>query len=258
LALHDDDPRSAAEFYRQAIAAGSKNPRAYTYSAYARLNESSTGGTDYMGAGGKNVYEAIEELRRAIQLDSGNVWAYQQLGRAFFLAQKLPEGAIAELSKGIGSTEESSQILHYRALLHRRNEQLDDYLADLKQLASYLEPSDALREKRLAQWKEAFVQILQSRITASVKAGGFDEAMSTIADAKKRDADGELTDAINHLERWVAENRDLRAIRKAAAANDWPAVLKQAQEFLATWPNSSAIPQVKKLLTQAEKAVPPI
>ena len=131
-AIHEERNDDAAKFYRDAIASGSTNPRAYLYSASTRLDEYSSGGVDYAGAGGASTELALVEIRKALALNPGSAEGYRLLGRGLYILPKIAEKDIEELSFGVRNGADGCRVRFYRALLYLRMEKKSECVEDLK------------------------------------------------------------------------------------------------------------------------------
>ncbi|WP_175414719.1 tetratricopeptide repeat protein [Nibricoccus aquaticus] len=149
LALRENDQETAIAHYRRAIELGSKNPMSRLRSATARLDESSTNGTDLPGNAGNNAAEAIAEIREVIALEPQNLHAYRLLGRALFLAPKLAEKDLDELTPGLVPGDAGSHVRYYRALLYARLNIFDRATDDLNTIVA--DPSVSANERRAAK-----------------------------------------------------------------------------------------------------------
>jgi tetratricopeptide (TPR) repeat protein len=159
-ALRDEQKDDAVKFYRDAIAAGTKNPMAYLVSASARLDEYSSNGIDYAGGGGPSTETAVSEIEKALALNPGNMRAYRVLGRAFYILPKFTEERLAELTPALVKGADGCSARFYRALLYERLEMLDPCMSDLRLI---IDDPDAL------QWTIRAAQERLARVKARMR-----------------------------------------------------------------------------------------
>lgn len=119
-ALMDGDKSAAAQFYRNAIAAGTRDGAAYYYSASERLDDALGAGALTVGAGGEAAVTAVQELRRCLALLPGYGRAYAELGRAYLAAPKVTRAAIADLTPALADPALKPLMHFYIGLLYRR------------------------------------------------------------------------------------------------------------------------------------------
>lgn len=160
-ALRNKQKEDAVKLYRDAIAAGTKNPMAYLVSAGARLDEYSFSGIDYSGGGGPSVEIAIGEIKTALELNRGNMQAYRLLGRAFYILPKFTEERLADLVPGLLAGANGCSVRYYRALLYERLEKLELSASDLRLI---LDDPDVL------QWTKHAAQERLAKIERQLKA----------------------------------------------------------------------------------------
>ena len=184
--LRNREPERAAELFREAMARGSTNPRAYMISADNWLDQTSVG-RDTAGAGGLLADKAIADVRRAIELSPANMEAYRILGRAFFLRPEVTDEHIAELTRGVDAGDPGGVVRYYRALLFERLRRTADAIADLRVLVN------------------------DPQTVASVR-----------TQATQRVAQHEFNQAIEHVQRLVAERKFAEALEHARQQQQTP------------------------------------
>lgn len=162
-ALRNQLKEEAVKLYRDAITAGTKNPMAYLVSAGARLDEYSSSGTDYAGGGGQSTETAIGEIKKALELNPGNLQAYRLLGRAFYILPKLMEDQLAELTPALVAGADGCGVRYYRALLYERLGKLDPCMNELRLI---IDDPDA------SQWNKRAAQDRLTRLERRKKGGG--------------------------------------------------------------------------------------
>lgn len=148
-ALRRDEKDEAVKLYREAIAAGTKNTRAYLVSAIARIDECGSGGIDYAGGGGPSTEVAIAEIQKALELNPSSMDAYRMLGRALYILPKLTEDRLADLAPALVSGEEGCSVRYYRALLYQRLEKTEECMSDLRIIVN--DPDASRQHKHWAQ-----------------------------------------------------------------------------------------------------------
>jgi tetratricopeptide (TPR) repeat protein len=218
--LRDHRPDLAIEHYRKAIEAGSTNPTAYLRSAADRLDRSRQGRFDVMGKGlSREIDAAITEIRRAIELDPGSGEAYRLLGRAFYVAPKLPEGAVEELSLGAGPGEEGVRVRLYRALVYTRLERNLEAREDLLALLNDGDAHENLRQEAARQLEFLEFEIAQGDIERLLKAREFEAARARLADAEASAQEPQVKKNYARLAQWLDQNEKKLRARDSANAN---------------------------------------
>lgn|GEM_PF-3291193 len=251
--LRENRVDTAAEFYRAAIAAGSQNPTAYMVSARARLDQSSTGGNDYEGAGGRNIAVAIADIRHVLELDPTNAAAYQQLGRAYYLAPQVEEENLNDLNRAVSLYPHSVQLRQYRAMLCHRLGKTDEYLDELQRIVNDPEtpaPMKRQLEERLSV--ENFNRVVR-KANALTRDAHYDEALAWIESGRAADSSKALEKKYDSLRTSVLEQKSYSHLRTLAEAKQWADLGNEAQAFLTTYPKSKALPAVENLLKVAQR-----
>lgn len=238
---------SAAEYYRRAIAAGSVNPRAYVISAMAHLNESSSAGVDYSGAGGRNVEVALAEIRHALELDPGSFEAYKQLGRAFYLAPvAAPEGP-DELARGITDDPRTLVIREYRAGLLQRLKRTDEYLGELQAIVTHPDVPPHLVKRLEGRWLKGVFERDVAKVNDLVAKRDFPAAKAFVEAARQEPAALRLDAEYAELSTYVLEQEAWVALRKLNQEERWTEVAEAAQRYLDTFPRTKRLAAVQKM-----------
>jgi tetratricopeptide (TPR) repeat protein len=129
-ALRANDLTGAAQYYRSAMSGGSVDTNAWLTSALSYLEQSQGFGRDLAGGGRKGVDTALAEIHRALELNPGDMRAWQILGRAYFVAEKPSEEGVGELTRAITDDESGQSIRYYRGLLYGRLGKTTEAIAD--------------------------------------------------------------------------------------------------------------------------------
>ncbi len=210
--LRRRDERRAAELYREAMAQGSTNPRAFLVSAGERLNQTSSGRIDRAGQGGIFADESLGEIRRLLEIHPGNPEAYVALGRALYLRPTISDEHIKELGVGVGPADDTGQARFYRVLLFERLQRYAEALDDLKVLLEAPRTAPSVRQQAQRRVGEiAFNETLE-KVNEFVGAGRFPEAQVLIT-ARRALSGGEAQAAnFERLSKWVS---DTEAFQKA-------------------------------------------
>ncbi len=205
--LRQQRPDLAIDRYRAAIAAGSTNPTPYLRSATDRLNRGRRGQYDYLGGGvPREVNAALDEIRRAIELDPGSQEAYQLLGRAFYVSRELPPTAIDELSPGIGPGETGAMVRFYRGLAYLRLKNPKDARDDFLAVSEDNEASEALQLNAINQLQRAEFDVVRQDVERLLLAGDFAEARQRLRSAREPVQDAELLTQYQRLADWMEQN----------------------------------------------------
>ncbi len=257
-AQRDKDPQEAARLYREAIAAGSRNPNAYLASASLRMTASGTGNLDREGSGGSDLEESIAEIRRALELNPGSAEAYQALGRAFFLKPKPTEADLEELNRGVVPGGDGGQVQRYRAMLLHRLKREEEYVADLRQLATL--PGIAPGPKKFALEKldkiaEAEFLPVQNEVGKLAAAKRYPEAHELIAKARAASTDKTNIDGFDRMRDWLNEHEAWENVRTLFGERKLVEGRTAAQKFLAAYPKSQAAAEARRLDAAAAKEI---
>jgi hypothetical protein len=238
----------AVELYREAITSGSKNFAAYMLSANRRLNDASTGGKDFAGAGGQPATTAVEELRQAVKLNPASAEAYRLLGRAFFVLPQISEADVAELSKGSFSGDAGQPVRLYRALLYSRLGRRDDYLAELRQIAHDPEISTRIRESVADQLTTELLNADIAKVETFATAKNYAAAREVIAVALPNAENEKMAERYRHLSSWVDEAEAWDKIKELSDAQRWAELHDAAQNFAAKFPRSRQAALANKII----------
>jgi hypothetical protein len=204
-AMDQHDGGEAVRLYREAIADGSVNYMAYLRSATTRLDDGSGGRQDRPGTGGNAAITAVEEIRRALELNRGSTDAYILLGRAFYLLPKVSTDLLDELAAGITPDEDSWQIRYYHGLLHERLGQPDQCLADFRTILAGPGLSDKTRDYVQSQLSHATYRMNAAKVKSLVENGQFDAARKIAADAEAEESNKGIADTYRKLGVWVQQ-----------------------------------------------------
>jgi tetratricopeptide (TPR) repeat protein len=251
--LRDDRRDRAVELYRQAIAAGSKNPRAFLVSATDYLYGISGSGPDYPGRGNDTIEDALRDIRVAIKLNPGSDEAYRLLGRAFFLRREVTSDAIDEISKGVRPAGLGAYAQLYRALIYSRLGNTEACLADLDSLRMSPEVPDKVRALAQNQMTKEVVQRDAPRVGELIKNKRYDEAREIIAHGIERPLDTKATAVYQNLLSQVNESEAYEGVVRAFNDKDWEKVRELAKTFSNTYPQSRGIATVANMDRYAQR-----
>jgi tetratricopeptide (TPR) repeat protein len=129
-----DDTNRAAQLYREAVEAGSKNPKALLFSARQRLDDTSSLGRETAGGGGVPAEQALAEIRRAVTINPGDGEAYELLGRALYAVTNPTEAELRELEPGLASPQHGTSVGYYRAMVQQRLGQHEEAAASIREV----------------------------------------------------------------------------------------------------------------------------
>ncbi len=200
--LRESRDREAVEFYRDAIAAGSKNFAAYYKSATTRLNDNMSRGADHAGDGGPESLKAIVELRRALQLNPGSASTYRLLGRAFYVAPTLTDADIAELSAGVTRGDDGQLVRYYRALLHSRLHHREECARDFRAILADPDISNQFRQSAQHQFVQEIVSADAKQVERFARDHDYAAAFELIV-AGEKEPEPELVEAYRRLRTWL-------------------------------------------------------
>jgi hypothetical protein len=250
------DTAAAAALYREAISAGTRNSYAFLISANARLDEVSVAGTDYAGQGGGAAETAIEEIRRALTIDAGNIDAYRLLGRAFYVAPNVAAENLAELMPGIAATDGGLWVRYYRALLFQRLGRLNDGLEDLMSIVKEAGAPEFLRQMAVEQMQQARLLADGAAIEGLLAEKKFAEARARVAAAMEDQGQTVATRRrYQEIRVRIHEAEALDQLTHLYESRRWAELEEAAQVFLQNFPRSSANPNVHKLLDISKRGV---
>ena len=245
--LAQDNRAGAVDFYRQAIAAGSVNARAYLLSAETRLNDARSSGRDEVGDGGPAADKALVEIRRAVALDPGNDDAYRLLGRAFFVSARVTAANVDELTPGLTSPEQGPAVRCYRGLLLQRLGRLDEALADY-QLVQAAPEVDG-RIQRLAKVQAESIRFERVRIDVEqkTKAGDYAAAFRLLEAVPAADLERATVTRYQGLRSSVEEQAAYTEVLRRFNAGQAAEVQQAAGDFLQKFPKSPLAKKVRDL-----------
>jgi hypothetical protein len=196
---------AAVALYREAITQGSLNPRAYLISA-AEWMKVTSGRTDQAGGGGIFADKAIADLRRALQLNPGNMEAYRMLGRAFFLRPEVSAEHVEELSAGVGPGDESGHVRYYRSLLLGRLKRNADFQNDLEALLQSPQTATWIRAEVEQRVNQAAFNVALERAQNLVASAKFAEAHEWVISQQQTAAGRALAAHYEKLLQWVEQS----------------------------------------------------
>lgn len=194
------DANRAAQLYREAVEAGSTNPKALLFSAQQRLNDTTSGGQDHAGAGGVPAQQALEEIRRAIALNPGDGEAYQLMGRALFAVAKPTEADLRELEPGINSPQHGVSVRYYRTLVQQRLGMHEESAAGMRELLTHRQVPVLMREKMLESYLGQRTQWLGHQTEKLLRAADYAQAR-------------ELVDKLLDTQQWPTAEERYRKLR---------------------------------------------
>jgi hypothetical protein len=244
----------AIDYYREAIAAGSKNFAAYLRSAVARLDDARTHGADVAGQGGEPAMTAINELRQAIRLNPGSAEAYTALGRAMYVAPQITPDGIAELSRGVFLGEQGAIVQLYRAALYYRMNQLDDALNDLRQVLANPDlgaPNREFARNRIAGYlfdRDA------KRLDALVREKNYAAAREILDAAAKDDECEPAARDYARMREWLEENEAWAKISELLRTEQKTELYAAAKAFVERFPRSTLRRDAQRILNASRAA----
>ena len=253
-ALREGRTDEALTRYREAVAAGTPNPKPYLISANARLDLSSVGGVDYPGGGASNVAEALVEIRQALAIDPGSAQAYRALGRAHFVAPRVGPDALAELEAGITPGADGAQIRLYQALIQERLGRIDDHLTSLATIVSDPEVPESLRKRAAQRWQHSATKTAEQSAEREVKEGRHDEARKHVRRLRaSAESLGVSTAPYEPMLEWIDENEQLARLKTLYDGKRWVEFAKEAETYLAAYPEVTNAPRIRTYLAEVEK-----
>ena len=245
--LAQDNRTGAVEFYRQAIAAGSVDARAFLLSAETRLNDARSNGRDEVGDGGPAADKALAEIRRAIALDPGNDDAYRLLGRALFVAARVTAANLDELAPGLTSPALGPTVRCYRGLLLQRLARTDEALADYQQVLAATGADG--RVQRLAKVQAEGIRFDQIRVEVEQKtqAGDFAAAFQRLDAVPAADLERATVTRYQGLRSAVEEQAAYAEVLRRHQAGPAAEFQQAAADFLQKYPRSPLLKKVRDL-----------
>jgi tetratricopeptide (TPR) repeat protein len=208
--LRRGEGERAVALYREAIAQGSANPRAYLISAGQWLDSTTSHGVDQLGGGGIFADKALSDVRQAIQLSPGNIQAYRLMGRALFLRPEVSFEHVDELSVGIGPADDDGQVRFYRSFLFERLKRFEEAKTDLELLVTSPRTGPAIRQQSEQRLHQMAFNKTVDRVNELARQRKFGEAREWIANQQQTPAGQALAEHYNKLLKWV-DNAERRA-----------------------------------------------
>ena len=250
------DNNRAAGYYRAAVAAGTKNPRAYIMSAQGRLNDVMSNGSDQPGQGGSPVVEALGEVRQALKFNPGDGEAYVLLGRALYVSETLTAADLAELTPGFGSRDRGFLVKYFHALLLLRLDQYPEAVAELRQLLQDdTVPADK-RQELLHNFAAQNFGLVKTRVEQQVHARDFDAARALLDQRLDPTEWTVIAEPVAALRKWAGMGADLDALEQLEG-NGRPEDLRKArQAFVAKYPDEQVARRVQAMLEAEPKPAP--
>jgi len=249
-AAREGRSEDAANFYRQAIAAGTTSISAYLRSAEAHLDESRNGGSDIAGGAGTNAAQAIDELHRALDLAPGESEAYRLLGRAYYVSPTLSPAQIEELNPGISRGARGEAVRYYRALLYLRIENTPAAIADFRAIASDPSVTEQIREGALDTMSRQLVGAASRKVQDALHEEHYDEARQAVANVHESDLTDEGKRDLAKAREWIDEISSWVPVVKLFSDQDWDEAEAGATKYLADHPHGSNREQAKRLLKE--------
>jgi len=247
--IFNRDKNRAVEFYRAAIAAGTKNPRAYLLSAEVRLDDVMGHSGDQPGQGGTPVVESLGEIRQALKLNPGDGEAYALLGRALYGSEALTEADLAELTPGIESREHGYLVKYYYALLQLRLDQYADAVARVRRLLQDESVPAAKRQDILRGFAAQNFGLVKTRVEQQVHAKEFDAAKTLLERRLDPTEWNVIAEPVAALRRWVEMSEALDAMAQLEAEGTPEALRKAREAFVAKYPDERITRRIQAQLT---------
>jgi tetratricopeptide (TPR) repeat protein len=254
-AVRENRLTDAAQLYREAIAAGSRNYSAYLNSAAARLDSAMKGSVDQPGSGSADIDEAVTEIRRAIALSHGNTEAYRLLGRAFWVKAQISPENVSELSPGVASGEDGQRVRYYRALLNSRLGRPDEAVQDLQQILADSDVAEPERRRARERLDDENFRITTSAVKSLVGQKNFAEAQHTLSVAEQQATSPATIARYRNLHAWLDEEAAWNDLVVKADGKKWSELGNAAQLFLERFPESPRTTAVQKLKAEAQRMV---
>lgn len=242
------DKNRAVEYYRAAIAAGSKNPRAYLLSAEMRLNDVMGQGGDQPGQGGTPVVESLGEVRQALKLNPGDGEAYMLLGRALYGSEAITAVDLAELTPGFESRDHGLLVRYYYALLELRLDQYADAVAQVRQLLQDETVPASKRRDLLRGFAAQNFGLVKARVERQVHEKDFDAAKALLEQRLDPTEWNVIAEPVTALRKWVDMSAALDAITQLEAEGTPEALRKAREAFVAKYPDEGVSRQIQQQL----------
>jgi hypothetical protein len=257
--LRRNNHAAAVGYYRAAIQSGSADPDAFAVSAADRMDQSSSGGIDYPGDCGTEGAAVLAETRQAVALDRGEIYYWQLLGRAFFVAPAVSPDEVTELSQAISDDPGGLEVRYYRGLLYSRLGRIDDCRADVQYVLQNKATSSYRRH-----WAQSYLAHLdfdRDRLTVNslAKERRFSEAQDLLNQRLKEGVDGTVRANYESLQRYVDEFEDWHKADDLRQNRQWSELLEATTSFLDKYPLSANRRVIRnwQQLAQRELALPP-
>jgi tetratricopeptide (TPR) repeat protein len=251
-ALRRKNLSQALQYYRTAIAAGSRNTAALLWSAQDYLRQCTTNGAEEAGSGGPPARLAVNNLRRLAEIDSGNAAVTHQLAFALFLAPDLSADELAPLATELADDAEGILTRFYRGLNYMR---LADYTkadADLSVVMEARETPEIIRRAAQGTLIKVRVQSTQAEVLRLLRTGKHVEAHTLIA-AVRSDNIGRLSpEPYAKLDAFVDDTKTWSELLQLEEEARWSELSVTAQQFLKSHPDSAYAAKVMELVRRAE------
>lgn len=241
------NPGRAAALYREAVLAGSTNPRALLQSARLRLDEISSG-RDFPGGGGAPAEEALTEVRRAILLNPGDAEAYVLLGRALFAAPQLSPEDLSALDPALRAPTFGLSVRYYRALLLQRLGQHEASVSTLREVLDDPGLAAAARQEMSASYSRLRVSWVHDRIQTLLRARDYPAALALIEDLLVPSQWPEAQEGRRELREWVEASQALDEIRDLAQEEKIEELRAAETRFIEKFPKQPATAKIREHL----------
>jgi tetratricopeptide (TPR) repeat protein len=175
-----NDGNRAAQLYREAVEAGSKNPKALLFSARQRLDDTSSLGRETAGGGGVPAEQALAEIRRAVTINPGDGEAYQLLGRALYAVANPTEAELRELDPGLASPQHGTSVGYYRAMVQQRLGQHEEAAASIREVIGRKQVPVLTREGLLKNFLNLRAYWVSQQVDKLLKASDYPRARALV------------------------------------------------------------------------------
>lgn len=175
-----NDGNRAAQLYREAVEAGSKNPKALLFSARQRLDDTSSLGRETAGGGGVPAEQALAEIRRAVTINPGDGEAYQLLGRALYAVANPTEAELRELDPGLASPQHGTSVGYYRAMVQQRLGQHEEAAASIREVIGRKQVPVLTREGLLKNFLNLRAHWVSQQVDKLLKASDYPRARALV------------------------------------------------------------------------------
>lgn len=251
--LRRQDQTAAARYYRLAIEAGSTNTNAWLISAAERLAQVQSYGGDLAGGGNRGTQKALDEVHRALQLDSGDMNAWRLLGRVYFVLENADPAGLAYLSRAVTDDANGLQVRYFRGLLHSRLDQIDEAMRDLDYLVAHPRTAPTLRRSAANFKAQLQFGLDKQQVELLVKEGKYDEARVAAAKGRDQAAGTSMVKAYGELLDWLEENFCWARIVKLFNGGEWGESISALKKFSEDYPRSTLSKEARKLAALAEE-----